>query len=414
MEYPNKQPDVFISHATADKKAIAIPLTNALKNKGLVIFRDDISIPKGEPISENIKIAAKQVKVGVIILSSAYFGVDKYYTIWELGLLDHCELVYIFYNTKPIDIAQKMPFLGDINGFPVIDGKDLIPIVADVFEKFKNIDKKRFKEIELNHIRKTEESRKKFKKIAIISFFTSLAVVIAFLFILLNKDKTDITKLKQSESTIPIVINENDYSGPITSQTKEPIHKPELSSETSKKVINSRTSQKEKEDYGIYLNTSYVNSINDIDVSVTIIDNGTNNIDYTLSSEIANIYTNGGNKANTGLFKSTFIHRPKFQELIEGNSDILEKLKLDTYTDYLAIGKIVYSFHPGNLVNGTYICDVFLTMSIIPVSSNSKSQSNFISFNVKGIGNDVSELRAKDKALQNLVYNYDQEHSSLY
>ena len=45
--------DVFISHASEDKKAIAAPLAQALLARGLRVWYDDLSLKLGDSIQEN-------------------------------------------------------------------------------------------------------------------------------------------------------------------------------------------------------------------------------------------------------------------------------------------------------------------------------------------------------------------------
>jgi hypothetical protein len=161
------------------------------------------------------------------------------------------------------------------------------------------------------------------------------------------------------------------------------------------------------EDYSKYLNTASINSAEQTEVAVTIIDEETHNFESDVSSRIANMYNKTGKKGISNLLRSRFIKEPDLNELFEGNSDIIEKLKLNHYTDYVALGKMTYSIDPGTLANGTFICNISLTMSII--STADKTVKNFI---VKGGGNDVSESRAKDAAIDNLLYNFNNKENT--
>ena len=156
-----------------------------------------------------------------------------------------------------------------------------------------------------------------------------------------------------------------------------------------------------------YINSSIRNSSDNIDVSVTIVDDD-GNISFPISSDLAAIYIQKGEKSNFGLLKNSFVHKKEFQELIDANSDLITKLKLSNYTDYLAIGKISYSMRHGTLVNGTLICTASISMNII--SANAKTLANSFSFSVNGNG--VSESQAKNNALQKLVELYRSDYSS--
>src|ERR1035437_821168 len=162
------------------------------------------------------------------------------------------------------------------------------------------------------------------------------------------------------------------------------------------------------EDFSSYINSSITNSSGKTNIAITIVDeNG--NISSSLSSSIANIYNQTGNSGNTGLIRSSFIHKSGFQELFEGNSEIIEKLKLSRHTDYVALGKIRYSMRKGTLVDGTIICTASLKMSI--VSANQKSIAKSFTFSENGNG--ATETQAQEAATEKLINKYYNEYSSL-
>lgn len=162
------------------------------------------------------------------------------------------------------------------------------------------------------------------------------------------------------------------------------------------------------EDFSSYINTSITNSSSKTNIAVTIIDeNGS--ISSTISSSIANIYNQAGNNGNTGLIRSTFIHKSGFQELLEGNSEIIDKLNLKTHTDYVAIGKISYSIRKGALIDDTYVCTVSLTMNIISASQKSLAKS----FTCSANGNGATEDQAKEYAIDKLLNKYSSECSPI-
>lgn len=165
---------------------------------------------------------------------------------------------------------------------------------------------------------------------------------------------------------------------------------------------------KEDEEFSSYINSSFTNSSSNIDVSVAIIDeNG--NISTSVSNAIANIYNQTGKKGNTGLLRSSFVHNPRFQELYEGNSNIIERLKLSKYVDYLALGKLAYSMQQGTLVKETKVCNASISMNII--SANGRTIAKSFSFSVNGNG--ATKSQAKEEAFQKLMNMYYNEYSSL-
>lgn len=195
----------------------------------------------------------------------------------------------------------------------------------------------------------------------------------------------------------------------VNSSTVKVIEKTKTDSEeksnySEKKQIASVT----PENFNSYINTSIKNSSEDTSYAITIVDEY-GNISLSISSSISNIYKQSGNIGHIGLLKSSFVHKNEFQELFEGNSIIIEKLKLDDYIDYLVLGKIEYSMKQGKLVEGTLICTASISISII--SANQKSITQSFSFSVNGNG--VSESQAKEIAIQKLINKYNNEYLSL-
>lgn len=171
---------------------------------------------------------------------------------------------------------------------------------------------------------------------------------------------------------------------------------------------NNAVTKTESTDYGIYINSAISKSIDKNNIAITVVE-GSGNISTSISSLIANIYTQKGNSGKTGLLRSSFIHKSDFQELIEGNSELIDKLKLWNYTDYVGIGKIEYSLRKGNLVDGTFVCTASISMSIISANQKTTVKSIFFSEN----GNGVSETQAKQAAVEKLINTYYAEYSSL-
>jgi len=155
--------------------------------------------------------------------------------------------------------------------------------------------------------------------------------------------------------------------------------------------------------------SSYINSKNRSNVSVIIVDaNG--NLSNSASDAIAGVYQKAGKNTSIGLIKSAFVGKPAFQELREGNSEIIQKLNLAAYADHVAVGKINFTYRAGSLVDGTIVCTASISMGIISTSSKSLEKSFAIS---NASGNGATEDQAKEDAFQKLLDKYYKEHSSL-
>jgi TIR domain len=77
------QRDVFVSHATEDKAAIARPLAEELRRRGLSIWFDEYELVLGDSLREKIDAGLQHARTGVVILSPAFFA--KRWTAWELN-----------------------------------------------------------------------------------------------------------------------------------------------------------------------------------------------------------------------------------------------------------------------------------------------------------------------------------------
>ena len=75
--------DVFISHASEDKEAIARPLADALRAKGLRVWYDDFSLRLGDSLRQSIDRGLARSRFGVVILSAHFF--EKHWPQQELN-----------------------------------------------------------------------------------------------------------------------------------------------------------------------------------------------------------------------------------------------------------------------------------------------------------------------------------------
>jgi hypothetical protein len=66
--------DVFISHASEDKDAVARPLARALADRGWTAWLDELEMTIGDSLSGRIDEALSQSRFGVVILSPSFFA----------------------------------------------------------------------------------------------------------------------------------------------------------------------------------------------------------------------------------------------------------------------------------------------------------------------------------------------------
>lgn len=112
-----KKWDVFISHASEDKEAVAAPLAEALKRAGLKVWIDKHELKLGDSLREKIDTGLAESRFGVVILSQSYL--DKVWTKRELNGLMAVEedgqkvILPIWHNISKVILAQHSPILAD-------------------------------------------------------------------------------------------------------------------------------------------------------------------------------------------------------------------------------------------------------------------------------------------------------------
>ena len=112
MEY-----DVFISHASEDKEAVALPLAQHLNALGLRVWIDHAELSVGDSLRRKIDSGLSQSKYGVVILSPAFFS--KEWPNKELDALVAREdgkekvILPVWHNVGAGEIINFSPLLAD-------------------------------------------------------------------------------------------------------------------------------------------------------------------------------------------------------------------------------------------------------------------------------------------------------------
>jgi TIR domain len=107
--------DVFISHASEDKKEVAEPLKRALEDEGLSVWMDASEIELGDSMRLQMENGLGQSRWGVVIVSPAFLG--KYWTQSELDGLFGLEgpgrkvILPVYYQIGPDEVRAQHPML---------------------------------------------------------------------------------------------------------------------------------------------------------------------------------------------------------------------------------------------------------------------------------------------------------------
>jgi hypothetical protein len=109
--------DVFVSHASEDKQAIALPLANALKSLNVSVWLDVFELKIGDSLRRRIDNGLAQSRFGIVILSQAFFA--KNWPQYELdGLVTRSvsgeqSILPIWHGITKAEVMAASPSLAD-------------------------------------------------------------------------------------------------------------------------------------------------------------------------------------------------------------------------------------------------------------------------------------------------------------
>lgn len=129
--------DVFISHASEDKEAVAQPLTELLRQAGLNVWLDSNELTLGDSLSKKIDEGLAHSTYGVVILSEHFF--QKRWPPHELAGLAAKQLIGgrkvilpIWHGVDQSFIVRYSPPLADAVAVSTSDG--LKKVAADILQ----------------------------------------------------------------------------------------------------------------------------------------------------------------------------------------------------------------------------------------------------------------------------------------
>ena len=112
--------DVFLSFSGKDtRKNFTDHLYTALKQKGLIVFRDDERLERGKYISRELFQAIEETKFAVVILSTNYASstwcLDELVKIVECMEQNTLTVLPVFYHLNPSDARNLVGILASGN-----------------------------------------------------------------------------------------------------------------------------------------------------------------------------------------------------------------------------------------------------------------------------------------------------------
>ena len=206
-----------------------------------------------------------------------------------------------------------------------------------------------------------------------------------------KKDTVKLNNYTHNVSSSPTATNKSESNSQVTSGQSITSHS--ASDETTQRIN---------------LN-DYINSNEEqYDIVIAIL-NDQELIDNNLNSKIAHIYSAKGHKSSNSLFKKSFYNSHEYDNLCNGDMDVISNLNLQNHTRYIAFGKLKGNSKEGKLVNGTVVYSGTLSMTII--STLHKSSDSFEINNINGNGSTIEQ--AKDHSLNKILSIYSENHLNL-
>lgn len=110
-------PKLFICHASEDKKAIAGPLAEQLRQAGYQVWYDEFALKLGDSLRRSIDRGLAEADFGIVILSPAFFA--KAWTSLELGGLTALDvqgkkaILPVWHQVNRAEVERFSPMLAD-------------------------------------------------------------------------------------------------------------------------------------------------------------------------------------------------------------------------------------------------------------------------------------------------------------
>lgn len=127
-----KKWDLFVCHASEDKKDFVTPLAIALQQKGIDVWYDEFCIKWGDSIRRSIEKGLKSCKFGIVVFSHAFFRKE-----WPQNELDalcqrmtagEARILPIWHGIDEADLRAYSPLLSGILAKKSDDGVEALII----------------------------------------------------------------------------------------------------------------------------------------------------------------------------------------------------------------------------------------------------------------------------------------------
>lgn len=110
--------DAFLSHASEDKRDVAVPLEEALKARGFRVWLDALSLTVGDSLSRSIDRGLAKSRYGIVILSPDFFAKE-----WPKRELDGLVAREVEGNKIILPVWHKVDKAGVLKHSPTLADK---------------------------------------------------------------------------------------------------------------------------------------------------------------------------------------------------------------------------------------------------------------------------------------------------
>lgn len=136
---PDREYDVFISHASEDKESFVRPLATTLARLGLYVWYDEFELKVGDSLRRKIDEGLSRSRFGIVILSKSFFS--KEWPLKELDALVSREhegakvILPIWHGVSKADITAFSLILAD--KFAIFTSEGLDKVVQEILREVK-------------------------------------------------------------------------------------------------------------------------------------------------------------------------------------------------------------------------------------------------------------------------------------
>ncbi|XP_027932727.1 disease resistance protein RLM3-like [Vigna unguiculata] len=91
----------------------------ALQNAGIIVFKDDESLPRGKQISPSLRLAIEESRISVVVFLKIY--AESWWCLKELEKIMECHrtigqmVIPVFYDVDPSEVRHHTPFEQDFD-----------------------------------------------------------------------------------------------------------------------------------------------------------------------------------------------------------------------------------------------------------------------------------------------------------